>query len=1685
MPLFQKVTFFADDDTTELASISTDPAHANPYLVPIESRGEQSVNFIEGAASIGQIRFRVLDKRRTAIDQQSGWFTYLISAGGKHALVGRRVTAAQQTEVGGAYEQFFNGVIEETPKLTGRDMVFYEVSCRDIRERERQTEAFINATGRTILPWGLTEGYGLSDGGTYLIPPEAPITGVFRKTAHPYLTPFPTAGRVTFDKTAADWGVDEARMDLLHRLGRYIEMPDTQLFTLDILGTQLTAKAAKRITVKWRAKGSSDAWTVLTDMPWETTTFNNLLGGVYGVSADVFGNGAQNPFPFGMFLSGPNLPAEGQAIELFVLPTDLPPSSEVPLYIERNAGELLKGLYDGEFSYGYGTLHDETRPIVSYDTDAMDAMIAETPLLRAKITEIVGDLREWAEENIYKPLGYAPIIDPATGNVAPRKYDLPDATMDFIELNDTNVHEDASWSFSKSGAVNNVSFEYIREFIAPQEGTVKKTALDRLVENKVTVEFSKVDSIALLGNQDVKYAPVTVRSISSDKYGAVTDGQFHSELGNRLAQSRISQLTDRYGFGDQRVRCKALRSDSDVAGAKAGDWLLAGMSWLPDLAWATLGMDRIMQITRVKEVDAVWREFELSDAGPNVAPVGQPTVGVIAADGLFIDVPITAVPADVTARVEFAVNATLPSVRSGLWQYGGSLTAAATVRIGPFSAGQTVWVRVRGEAQGRIRSTWTAAQSLVLANPIDVHSVSLDFSGTTPIVYWTASSSTMGVRIRYRVHAENTSWDGLFDGYVDADASLGVKQLTGVVVAAGRQITVVVDAYPGWTGAAVSGTVGVRSQPVSLAPFEGEDETLPLVGVSTSETSTTGTLTLEVNDPQSRITKVEFNTQSGTDAWSGWVEDTAAPYAASVTLVAEKHSKIAYRVTGYDLAGNVSVLAQDEVSFLEGIRPNLPNITASFTEYGDLRINLEADSDTSTFKVAVSTAGQPSDATVRAQSAVVASGGKATVSVLGPFALGETVYIGAFAYGVGGTPESPRASIVLHREGAGLVHVQEQPSETDTVGTLTLVVTDPRGRVTEVAFRTQIGNSNNWSAWTADTSVPYAASVSLVEKQVSRIAYRVTGVDDSGTSRVLREDVVPFTAGRKPAVPIIDVSFLQNGGLNIAITGDSDSVSHKYFYSTGGMPTDNDARTGYTGAARVFRTTTGDAIGIGSVVYIKAFAYSAAGTESDAGTLIVTREGWVAPEARETATETASTGTLTLTLVDPQSRVSAVHFATAAGNGGWTAFSDDAGTRARSVSLIEKQVSRIAYRVYGTNATGAASQLLIEGVVPFTAGQKPMVPVIDLSFNETGGLNISLIGDSDTTSFRYTYSTTSMPSDAAARAGAGPLGRTYTATSGDTIQVGASVYFKAFAYSVTGVESEVGTLIVTREGYVPPDIQEVATETNTIGTLTLTAHDPQSRIQEVQFNVNNGSGWAGWYIDAAPYAASVNLYEKQVSRIAYRVFGLSPQGGSLTLLKQGVVPFSMGKVPIPPAVAAHVRNDGSVLIEAFGDSDTAGLRIAYSTSTWADPSSWTYQAGRLAGILTSAGLAPGTVLYCTAIAYNASGEASGIGYLQYAVPAAAQLTGVRMTVLDDGTNDTYTVLWNTQSMPSGWTVRAVLYKDNVRITESSSVPATDGTVVTVVAGGDGISNRHHAVVLLSDAAGVVQSVTTRPMLSQL
>ncbi|HET6762524.1 MAG TPA: hypothetical protein VFH27_02605, partial [Longimicrobiaceae bacterium] len=653
-----RLTLFRDDDETPLrgtvnpdgsvaeATCTTEAGQPFPYLMAPDSFAESEVDLAEGHSVIGQVNVRVLDVR-TGADQATGWLTALLSADGYSALNGRRALVEQRDAASDTWFLLMDGIVGGVSLQ--EDYVTYALELRDIRERERKVKAFVNSDTSTIFPRGVLGGYGrqqvhvridgqeLQHFNRWLIAPTVPVRGVYhvkestwgvvdlrglwkKNRVPPYLV-------VT--KKMRDVLKPESRVvSGSHSFFRRYELTYPQARILwRRQGTQGWTEIRAPQRVAWNKKGMIDTGRAYTEDDGPSLR-----------AAKFLTLGSIDPT---------ELPQNGWAVEV-VIGYNGPPSADYPLHLEgMTAGELLRDLYDGRYSPGQPDLG------VRYDEAAL--LKLDTPV-RARLTEPADDLRKWVEENVYRPLGAAPALD-ERGRISPIRYALPSG-MDpdeLLELNDENTAPDATWEHSAGDAVNHVVVTYARDYRVEEEddpeGEVGRG--DGLAELETTIEHVNIDSMALLGEKKLELELKLFRAVGGDD-GSPVGGDVSDDTGFLLAQERAAQALDRFVFGAQSITAKCTRASTHAL--RVGDWVIAGMSWLPDYGSGRRGSNRLAQVVSIKDLDPAWREVRLVDAGPRMQPVPMPTPVVLDPDDTgAIPVQVLGIEAGTEAVVEFAV----------------------------------------------------------------------------------------------------------------------------------------------------------------------------------------------------------------------------------------------------------------------------------------------------------------------------------------------------------------------------------------------------------------------------------------------------------------------------------------------------------------------------------------------------------------------------------------------------------------------------------------------------------------------------------------------------------------------------------------------------------------------------------------------------------------------------------------------------------------------------------------------------------------------------------------------------------------------------------------------------------------------------------------------------------------------
>jgi len=254
------------------------------------------------------------------------------------------------------------------------------------------------------------------------------------------------------------------------------------------------------------------------------------------------------------------------------------------------------------------------------------------------------------------------------------------------------------------------------------------------------------------------------------------------------------------------------------------------------------------------------------------------------------------------------------------------------------------------------------------------------------------------------------------------------------------------------------------------------DAVVPLVTVEVSETTTTGTLTLDITDPQCRVDAVQFRYRTNNGFWSAWATDTTVPYSITQTLPATGMLDMQYQVLGFNGASQYTVIDSGQESFDIGTSSaDMVSVVGTFTSAGVLQLAFAADTDTASIRYAASTVSQPSTATVEAQTAINAR--NYAVQLAGPYTEGTTVYVSVLAY-TGASGTGTQSTIFEYRfiRDGGIAYTQclaRMSSSSATQLTITVTGTAPSGNPT-----VQLVTSPTGSATLASGAAPGVAVAS-------------------------------------------------------------------------------------------------------------------------------------------------------------------------------------------------------------------------------------------------------------------------------------------------------------------------------------------------------------------------------------------------------------------------------------------------------------------------------------------------------------------------------------------------------------------------------------------------------------------------------
>lgn len=652
-PVFD-VTFFEEDDVTpfwgtansvgevieaDFQTNSPDLPHDRPYLRAPKNFTSTEVDFLEGRSTIGAITIPVIDVRQTESDQTSGILTSRIAE-----VVGKRIVLRRWVPDLSDYLIVFDGVVSNYSVSTG-ELVVYEFHARDTREFERAGDLFTSnyvLFGKDGLQ-GPAVNYGRTPVGEAF---DAILDALFGDGDRFYMIsktdPFESEP-AAYEGAGVQPGDHFIRMDdgspsdgiywgfapigsVLRSGGRFSSYPQAPIFsdygypTKDDEGTY----RFQDVWLRWRPKGGSESdWVELRDMPinrHENINTSQWLEFETPAGEELFTPGW---LYFGA--EDPNdLPSTNQEIEFQVLAVEITPAT--PFFWDRGTlGDLLKEIQAGD--------HTEDVPSERYDSAALDDFAANTAKARFVLKEPVTDRRRWIEENIFKPTLYAPAMTTSL-TVRPVSWELPDNAEDIPLLDPDTIQPVGEWQESVGDVVKGIEFKYIREHMESREVALERKSKESTGLSPGSKYLQVADSSTIYdwerlreteatykneienpppGARTLKYAPVTIRSLSSF-WSAVTGGDIEDEKPYRLAQRIFKSVTQKSLGGAIRYFVDVVSTVENLQRA-IGDWVRCSIEWMPDYFTGKRGTTRYMQIYAISDEDPAFRRLKMMDGG--------------------------------------------------------------------------------------------------------------------------------------------------------------------------------------------------------------------------------------------------------------------------------------------------------------------------------------------------------------------------------------------------------------------------------------------------------------------------------------------------------------------------------------------------------------------------------------------------------------------------------------------------------------------------------------------------------------------------------------------------------------------------------------------------------------------------------------------------------------------------------------------------------------------------------------------------------------------------------------------------------------------------------------------------------------------------------------------------------------
>jgi hypothetical protein len=776
---------------------------------------------------------------------------------------------------------------------------------------------------------------------------------------------------------------------------------------------------------------------------------------------------------------------------------------------------------------------------------------------------------------------------------------------------------------------------------------------------------------------------------------------------------------------------------------------------------------------------------------------------------------------------------------------------------------------------------WIVEVETFDADVIPDLTVGLILSGDDLILSFEGDEDLASIRYATSLVSMPTSGDVGSGTYINGQYNDGTVILSSVDI--GDTVYVRVRGY-----SEINGAGNQNEEDTRRTLKRDSNQVVPSVQVQTSQVGSEGYLALVIQDPWSRVEETAFKEVTGggdfdftdpTDAT--WNRDQVAPYnlTESVTISDKHVSAIAWAV-GYKDEADVSkyiaghhVFDIDQIPFVE------MNLSL---DGGDVYLHYKGDEDTGSIRYAESTSSMPSAGDVDTGTVVAGQSSTGTLVHSG-LAAGETYYLRARGYfsatGTGNqSPEDWTGTV----EGTVAVapQIQVQPVQSGSVASLTLVVYDPSGTLNATAFELIEGGSDPmtpnadptlWDIY--DNTDPYtyaSGNVNLVEGHNSVIHWAVRF--DLGDGNKWKTGHHSFDSDLIPNVAAHLIISHTNAQLILSWTGDEDTGSIKYLASVSSMPTEAnlDSSGTYVNTRNGYQTViSGFYDGITGYVRLRGYSgASGAGNQSEEDIQLSAQNvAAAAPGVKVIATQSGTTGTLTIDIEDPDSLVTATSFEPLSVSDGfnpnanpalWSNYDATPPFNLTDTVAIHKKHTSVIW--WGVAYTTQGATQWLTGVHTFDLDLVPDIQSCGFSFDDSNNVDLNIKGDEDCANIYINISTDgSDPGNPTSSVydytivGSGLIETSTTADYGDLIRVKAIGYNGAISGSVREFRHRRGDA-----SKLPFKLGADPSQSGNTVTMTIDIEDPTLAVSAIKFkrkpDHSGNDAWSTVWYDAAPDA---------------------------------------------------------------------------------------------------------------------------------------------------------------------------------------------------------------------------------------